>query len=72
MYSSFLEKKGAENKFEKLISWCKKEAAEIFNLHQLEREEDLKMLKRYAEMYTLGSEALEVKVLKKASEIGLI
>jgi hypothetical protein len=72
MYSSFLERKGAENKFEKLISWCKKEAAEIFNLHQLEREEDLKMLKRYAEMYTLGSEALEVKVLKKASEIGLI
>ncbi len=72
MYSSFLEKKCSEGKFEKLMSWCKKEASEIFQMHQLEREEDLKMLKRYAEMYTLGSEALEVKVLKKASEIGLI
>jgi hypothetical protein len=72
MYSSFLEKKGSENKFEKLISWCKKEAAEIFQMHQLEREDDLKMIARYAEMYNLDGTALERRVLQKASEIGLI
>ena len=72
MYNSFLEKKGSENKFEKLLSWCKEEAAEIFQMHQQEREEDLKMLERYAEMYSLGSESLEKRILKKASEIGLL
>jgi hypothetical protein len=72
MYNSYLAKKGSENKFEKLISWCKKEAAEIFQSHQLEREEDLKMIQRYAEMYTLGNDSLERRVLYKASEIGLI
>jgi antitoxin component HigA of HigAB toxin-antitoxin module len=72
MYNSFLEKKGSENKFEKLISWCKKEAPEIFQAHQLEREEDLKMIRNYAEMYSLNSESLERRVLTKASEVGLI
>lgn len=72
MYNAFLEKKGSENKFEKLISWCKKEAAEIFQMHQLEREEDLKMIKNYADMYSLDNSSLERKVLQKASEVGLI
>jgi hypothetical protein len=72
MYNSFLEKKGSENKFQKLMSWCKKEAAQIFQNHQLEREDDLKMIQKYAEMYSLAPDSLELKVLQKASEIGLI
>lgn len=72
MYNSYLAKKGSENKFEKLLSWCKQEAAEIFQNHQLEREEDLKMIQRYAEMYSLKEDSLELKVLNKASEIGLL
>lgn len=72
MYNAYLEKKGSESKFEKLISWCKKEASKIFQDHQLEREEDLKMIKRYAEMYSLKEDSLERLVLAKASEIGLI
>lgn len=72
MYNAYLEKKGSESKFDKLISWCKKEASQIFQSHQLEREEDLKMIKRYAEMYSLKEDTLERLVLAKASEIGLI
>jgi len=72
MYSKYLSKQKSENKMERLISWCKDEVTEIFSSHQLEREDDLRMLKRYAEMYSLGEETPEGRVLAKAIEVGLL
>jgi hypothetical protein len=72
MYSDYLSKKSIENNFEKLLSWCKAEAKEIFDTHQLTREDDIKMIKRYAEMYQLDDLSVEKRVLAKACEVGLL
>jgi hypothetical protein len=72
MYSKFLEKHQTENKLSKLLVWCNKEAKDIFKSHQLERAEDLKMIHRYVEMYSLGVESPEVRVLGKAKDLGLL
>jgi hypothetical protein len=72
MYSKFLEKHQTQNKLSKLLDWCNKEAKEIFNSHQLERAEDLKMIYRYVEMYDLNSESPEARVLSKAKDLGLL
>lgn len=72
MYNSYLSKQGSASKMDKLISWCKQEAHDIFQSHQLEREDDIKMIQRYADMYSLGDDSLERRVLAKASEVGLL
>ncbi len=72
MYSAYLEKKGTQNKFEKLLSWCKENIPDIFQKHQLEREGDLKMIKSYAEMYSLKDDTIEMLCLLKAKEVGII
>ena len=72
LYARHLAKEKTTNKFEILLSWCQKEAGDIFNRHQLEREDDLKLIKRYADQYTLQEDSLERKVLAKANEIGLL
>lgn len=72
MYAKYLNKKQVENKIDKLLSWCNQEAKGIFDAHQLEKEDDVKLIKRYADMYELKEDSLERKVLEKAIEIGII
>jgi hypothetical protein len=72
MYEGYLNKKNVASKIEELISWCREEADEIFVSHQLSREDDIKMIKRYAEMYDLGQDSVEMRVLAKANEVGLL
>jgi hypothetical protein len=72
MYKSFLAKKDSEDKMGNLISWCNKNAAEIFDSHQIEEVKDLSMLRKYADMYSLGASSIERLVLRKAEEMGLI
>ena len=55
-----------------LIEFCKNNHGEIFSNHQLERKEDLGMLKRYADMYDLDSNSVERIILNKAKDVGLI
>lgn len=72
MYARYLSKEQTTNKFEILLSWCQKEAKDIFDRHQLEREDDLRLIKRYADQYTLQEDSLERRVLAKAIEVGLL
>lgn len=72
MYDGYLAKKNGETKMSKLISWCHEEAQEIFDNHQLSREDDIKMIKNYAEMYDLGTDSVEARVIEKAKEVGIL
>ena len=72
MYAKFLAKEQTNNKFEILLSWCQQEVNDIFDRHQLEREDDLKIIKRYADQYALKDNSPERRVLAKAMSIGLL
>lgn len=72
MYSGFLSKNREDNKISSLISWAKENAPGIFSLHQLECADDLKMLQKYINMYSLSKDSLESTVLQRAKEMMLI
>jgi hypothetical protein len=72
MYSGFLSKNREDNKISSLISWAKENAPGIFSLHQLECANDLKMLQKYINMYSLQKDSLESTVLQRAKEMMLI
>lgn len=72
MYQRYLDKKTSASKINLLIDWCRKEASEIFEQHQLSRPDDVGLIKRYADMYGLDEHSIERKVLAKAKEVGLI
>ena len=72
MYEQYINKQRTTSKIERLISWCKIEANEIFESHQLSREDDIKMIQRYVEMYSLDENSVEKRVLAKAVEVGLL
>lgn len=72
MYSAFLSKQKSLTGIERLIDWCKKEVPEIFNSHQLERVNDLKMIEKYVKMYDLNKSSAEYKVMQKAMELELL
>ena len=72
MYAGYLSKRINDDKLGKLISWCKAELSDIFESHQLEREDDIRMIQKYADMYSLGPDSPERKVLEKAKEFKLL
>lgn len=72
MYTAYLNKQKSQDKFSILTGWCKSQASDIFESHQLERPEDLKIIERYANMHSLDDSSSEIKVINKAKEIGLI
>jgi hypothetical protein len=72
MYAKYMAKQKTMNKMDLLLKWCQEEASEIFNYHQIEREDDLLMLKSYAEQYDLQENSTEKRVIAKAIEVGLL
>ena len=72
MYSRNLSRMKNNNKLNELILWAKKFAEGIFDMHQLEDVDDLKMIQNYKNSYMLPDDSCESLVIKKATEIGLI
>lgn len=72
MYNQAIKKQKSKARIEDLVSWCQKEIPEIFSLHQLETQDDLKLIRHYAEMYKLADDSNERKLIKHAVTIGLI
>jgi len=72
MYISFLKKEKVKDVFNNFCTWCEKEEPEIFNLQQLNNIEDLLVLSRYIEMYSLGESDVEYRAVKKAKDMGLL
>lgn len=72
MYNKALRKQKNKARIEDLVAWCEKEIPEVFSLHQLEKPDDLKLIKSYADMYKLKEDSNERKLLNQAVKIGLI
>jgi hypothetical protein len=71
-YTKHLQSKKTKSGIDDLILWCKKEAPEVLESHQLEKPEHVKMIFRYAEMYKLERNSPEMKTIEKARELGLL
>lgn len=72
MYAKYLEKQNNLSKIDQLIAWCQKEVPDLFKKHQLNKVDDLLLIKRYADQYKLEQNSLERRVLNQAMLIGLI
>ena len=55
-----------------LLDWSKDNVPDIFNLHQVEEVNDVKMVKKYCEFYNLSNDSIECLFLDKAKELELI
>ncbi len=72
MYGPFLKQKKAKEGIETLLSWCKENTPEVLETHQLTRVDDIGMIKSYAKMYSMDKDSPEVKLVRKAMEMGLV
>lgn len=72
MYAQHLNKQNNADKMEVFLKWCHSEAKDVLNKHQLTIVGDLLFFKKYVEQYKLSPESLEVIVLNKAIEFGLL
>ena len=72
MYSKFLNKKKSQDKLSTLLEWCSKEVNQIFDLHELNSLNHLKIIKNYAAENNLDFNSPEVRVVKKAKNLGLL
>lgn len=72
MYGPFLKKKKAREGMESLLEWCKKNTPDVLDRHQLERVDDIEMIKKYAEMYSLDAESSEVRLINQAIQMRLV
>ncbi len=72
MYSAFLQKNSQKNGMQDLLVWAKKHSYKVFESHQLDDIEDLKMIQAYCAAYSLGEDDHEVVLINKAKEMRLI
>lgn len=72
MYEKYLSTRKTQDSIDILIEWCREEISEIFDSHQFSRKEDILLIKRYVEMYSLPNNSPEVQLLNKAREMGLL
>ncbi len=72
MYNAQLKKREESSSIEDLKKWAQKLIPMVLESHQLERVEDLNMILRYIEMYSLDDSSPEKQLIKKAQEMKLI
>ena len=72
MYSDYVIKNGQNLKINTLLKWAENNLPKIFDLHQVEALEDIKMIEKYFEAYSLTDSSIEYSFLKKAKELRLL
>ena len=72
MYSSYLAKKRQNSTFEGLMNWIDENVSEVLETHDIEDIGDIKMLQKYADLYSLDEDSLELRVVSKAKQMNLI
>ena len=73
MYSSYLVKNANKQSLGLFLKWCNDNVPEIFNMHQIEDLNDLKMLSSYFNASEgLTEDSPENKALLKAKDMGLL
>ncbi len=72
LYASFLRKKTTSEGVGLLIGWAKENVPSIFDNHQLDDIDDLKMIKKYRDFYNLEETSSESILISKAIEKGVL
>lgn len=72
MYETFMKKNESKDLVKTILSWAKENVPEIFELHQIEGAEDIRMVKRYYKHNSLPDTSAEHRLVEKAEEIGLL
>jgi hypothetical protein len=72
MYATFVKRNEDKDLVATILSWARDSIPEVFDLHQIEGEEDIRMVKRYYEHYNLSDDSAEHRLVEKAEEIGLL
>ena len=72
MYAKYIRINNGKAKMKALLDWSKDNVPDIFNLHQVEEVNDVKMVKKYCEFYNLSNDSIECLFLDKAKELELI
>jgi hypothetical protein len=72
MYSSYMVKNSQKEKINILLKWAEDNLPKIFDLHQIEELEDVKMVKNYYKTYNLSDNSIEGLFLNKAKELRLL
>ena len=72
MYSSYVVKNSQKIKIETLLKWAENNLPKIFDLHQIEELEDIKMIRSYYKTYNLSNNSIEGLFLNKARELRLL
>ena len=71
-YSAYMNKKKKENNIDSFRSFVSSNYPDIFNSHQFNDSNDIKIFKRYVEGYNLSKDSDHYKVIQKAESVGLI
>lgn len=72
LYASFLSKKNTDKQIDVLLDWARDNISGIFDNHQLDDIEDIKMLKKYRDFYNLDEKSVEAIMISKAIELGVL
>ena len=72
MYNRALKKTESEDKIGTLLDWCKKEMPELLDSHQVFKADDLNLIQKYADMYSLEESSNERRLVKQAKVLGII
>ena len=72
MYAGYISAKKNRTKIGELVFWAKDNLPEIFSRHQLEELSDLRMIKTYAETYSLPKDSSEALLIAKAKELEVL
>jgi hypothetical protein len=72
MYNSMLKKHNEKSKFKILVEWCMEIYPNLTAEHQIETTDDLKIIERYIETYSLSNDEPESGLIGKAKQLGLI
>jgi hypothetical protein len=72
MYAVSNKKNANRDKFSVFVDWCKENIPDIFDSHQLNDRNDLKMIEAYQKTYNLGYDSYESIAINKALEMEII
>jgi len=72
MYLKHMALRSTESKMSKLISWAENNIPDVLDRHDLESIGDLKMIKAYAESYSLEYDSCEHLLIRKAKELEVL
>lgn len=72
MYLKHMALRSTESKMSKLISWAENNIPDVLDRHDLESVGDLKMIKAYAESYSLEHDSCEHLLIRKAKELEVL